>query len=260
MPIKPTIATRRISPEEFKHLAYDVMEQVYAIHNDFGRFFDERIYKQELAARMNSVELEIAVDVIHQSFSKRYFADALVHRAGLFEFKAAEAIHDRHVGQTINYLLLFDLPHAKVINIRPGKVESRFVNCHQQLTDLRLPVVDDSDFDKSIAGAGPFRDTLDSLVADWGAGLELSLYVDAVTHFAGGEETAVQDVLVAGSKGPLGTQRMRLIAPDVAFHISGVAEPEDFAKHTHRLLKHTKLKAIHWANITSSKITYVTIR
>lgn len=42
MPITPAHPTRRISQEEFGTLAYDVMQHVFAIRNEFGRFFDEK--------------------------------------------------------------------------------------------------------------------------------------------------------------------------------------------------------------------------
>ena len=42
MPIIRTIDTNRISQEEFGRLAYEVKGHVIDIHNDFGRFFDEK--------------------------------------------------------------------------------------------------------------------------------------------------------------------------------------------------------------------------
>jgi len=85
------------------------MKHVFAIHSDFGRLFDEKVYKKELSNRMKGVALEVAVDVTHDTFTKRYFADVLVHDGGLFEFKATDAIHPKHRAQAIHYLLLFDL-------------------------------------------------------------------------------------------------------------------------------------------------------
>ena len=57
MPIHCPIAINRITQVEFKRLAHELMHHVFAIHNEFGRFFDEQIYKKELACRMNGVEL-----------------------------------------------------------------------------------------------------------------------------------------------------------------------------------------------------------
>ncbi len=130
---------RRIAQNEFGEIAFAVMEHVFAIHNEFGRFFDEQIYKRELAARTSDAVLEAPITVSFDSFSKTYYLDVLVKAGGLFEFKASDGIHPRHRGQTINYLLLADLEHAKLVNLRPEVVQHEFVNCSQRLVNLRDP-------------------------------------------------------------------------------------------------------------------------
>ncbi len=213
MPITPSIRTERISQEQFKQLAFEVMNHVFAIHNEFGRLFNEQIYKRELACRMSDTLVEVPVDVTHRSFVKRYFADVIVRRGGLFEFKAADAIHPRHRGQTINYLLLFDLGHAKIVNVRPERVQHEFVNCQQRLHDLRDPAIHDREWEAGISGAALFRDTLTDLIHDWGSGLELALYEEALIHFFGGEESVSVDTPVFGTAGQMGQQRMNLVRP-----------------------------------------------
>lgn len=261
MPILRQTPTTRISQEEFSTLAFEVMAHVYDIHNEFGRFFDERVYKRELAGRMTGLELELPVTVSHKTFSKTYHLDVLARRCGVFEFKAAESIVSRHRSQSFNYLLLFDLPHGKIINVRPERVGSEFVNCHQRLEDLRNPDITDQAFDAKLAGAEFFRDTLVALLRDWGAGLELPLFDEALTHFLGGEDRVLQPVPVMGSKGHLHDQRMRMLAPNVAFRLTAFMERLDaFEIHARRLLQHTTLEAIHWANITHRHITFTTIR
>ena len=261
MPIHRTAETIRPTQDEFGQIAYDVMRSVYDIHNEFGRFFDEAVYKRELAARLPGMELELPVTVSHGTFSKLYKLDVLAHKRGVFEFKAAESIVPRHRGQTINYLLLFDLPHGKLINVRPERVGEEFVNCHLRLDALRGPVVDTAQFDSSIAGAAFFHDHLISMIQDWGAGLETGLYEEGLTHFLGGEERVLQPVPVMGAKGQLHEQKLRLLAPDVAFKLTAFPDRlEAFAQHAGRLLLHTSLQAIHWANITHSHVTFTTIR
>lgn len=261
MPIIRQTPTTRISQEEFSSLAFEVMSHVHDIHNEFGRFFDERVYKRELADRMTGLELELRVTVTHKTFSKTYQLDVLARRRGIFEFKAAESIVSRHRSQAFNYLLLFDLPHGKIINVRPELVRSEFVNCHQRLEDLRDPRIIDHPLDASLPGTEFFRDVLLSLIRDWGAGLETSLYDEALTHFLGGEERVLLPVPVMGQKGHLHDQKMRLIAPDVAFRLTAFTERLDaFETHTRRLLQHTTLKAIQWVNITTHEVTFTTLR
>ena len=261
MPIDRTTETIHPTQSEFGQIAYDVMNCVYDIHNEFGRFFDEAVYKRELADRMPGMELEVPVTITHDTFCKLYKLDVLAHKRGIFEFKAAESIVGRHRSQTINYQLLFDLPHALIINVRPESVGKEFVNCHLRLDALKNPPLDTTNFAPSIAGASFFHDRLIALIQDWGSGLDTTLFEEALTHFLGGEEQVLQPVPVIGAKGHLHDQKMRLLAPDVAFKLTAFPDRlEAFEKHAHRLLTHTNLKAIHWANITHKHVTFTTIR
>lgn len=98
------------------------------------------------------------------------------------------------------------------------------------------------------------------MIADWGSGLETVLYEEALTHLLGGEDRVLLPVAVTGVKRHLHDQKMRLLAPDVAFKITAFPERlEAFEVHAHRLLKHTSLDAMHWANITAKHITFTTI-
>jgi GxxExxY protein len=267
MPIHPSIATTRISQDDFKRLASEVMHHVFEIHNEFGRLFAEPIYKRELAARLPEVILEAAVTVTHDTFAKTYFLDALVRNSGLFEFKTADALHSRHRGQTLNYLLLFDLAHGKIVNVRSEGVEHEFVNCHSRLSELRSPNVRDDAWNVRLDGAEVFRDTLMSLIGDWGVGLEIGLYEEALTHLLGGEQAVVRPVPVFGQAGFVATQRMRLAAPGVAFRLTAIHDDSDiamrleaFETQARKLLEHTCLHAIHWANLTHREITFTTLQ
>lgn len=260
MPIHSSITTCRISQNEFKELASEVMRHVFDLRNEFGRFFDEGVYKRELATRMPDVELESAITLTYAGFSKTYFVDVLVNSSGLFEFKAADKIHSRHRGQTLNYLLLLDLAHGKVINVRPEYVEHEFVNCPSRLIDLRSPEIFDHEWDSRVAGADLFRQILMSLIADWGAGLETNLYEEALTYFLGGESNVVVPISVMGKSGFLMKQRMRIVAPSVAFKITALQERfNEFVTHARKLIAHTTLEAMLWANITQKSIKFTTI-
>ena len=246
---------------EFGEIAFGVMQHVFEIHNEFGRFFDERIYKRELAVRTSDVSLEVPITVSFGGFSKVYHLDALVGDGALFEFKAAETFHGRHRAQTINYLLLAGLEHAKLVNVRPEMVEHEFVNCSQRLVDLHQPRITDANWEAETPGATKFRELLTALIHDWGSGLEIALYEQALTFFFGGESAVNVAVPVSGSSGRLGDQLMRLITPETAFKLTALsAEEESFAVHTHRLLAHTPVKAILWANITPHRVSFTTIR
>jgi hypothetical protein len=66
---------------------------------------------------------------------------------------------------------------------------------------------------------------------------------------------------VNGSKRQLHKQKMRLLAPDVAFRLTAFTDAlEPYAVHLRKFLMHTGLKAIHWANITGHELTFTTIK
>jgi GxxExxY protein len=121
MPIRCRIPLRRYTQQEFGDLSYEVLREVFAIHNQMGRFFDEKIYKAALAARRDDVLLEEPIEVSFRSFTKQYFLDVLVAGGGLFEFKAVERLIGRHRSQLLNYLLLTGLKHGMLISVQLGE-------------------------------------------------------------------------------------------------------------------------------------------
>ena len=264
MPIIPKFQTRRLSQEEFGKIAYEVMNQVFSIHNEMGRFFDEKNYQHELAARFPHVTLEGQVNgqvnVVYENFTKRYYADVIVGEGSLFEFKAAGSIHKQHESQAIHYLHLLDLAHGKIINIRPEQVESKFVNCSQRLDDLKNPEIVTESFIAKDVGSKAFRDVLVKLIQDWGTGLELKLYEGALVHFLGGDREVCQKSRVIGSRGDVGFHSMNYISHDEVFWLTSFPRPSrTFETHARRLLKHTDFKVIQWANINSKTVVYTTI-
>lgn len=84
MPITTSIPIHAITQQEFGGVAYEVMQHLFAVHHEFGRLFDEIVYKRELAARMNAVELEVGVVISHETFTKRFVAFFTIHRSKLF--------------------------------------------------------------------------------------------------------------------------------------------------------------------------------
>jgi GxxExxY protein len=250
-----------MSQAEFGALAYEVMRTVFAIRDEFGRFFDEKIYKRELANRFSGVAMEVPVQVAHGTFRKLYLLDVLVNDGALFEFKTVDILNPRHEAQLLNYLLLLEISHGKLVNLRPEAIEQRFVNSSLRLADRLQFDVERCGWDDGVGGAELFSDTLLALLQDWGTGLELALYDEAMVHFFGGETQAVRSVEVQTPDHPVGQQKMRLAAPGVAFKITGLEENlKDFEAHSIRLLEHTNLDAILWANISRRTLTFRGLR
>lgn len=262
MPVHCATAISPLNQKQFGEISFRVMEQVFAIHRDFGRFFDERIYKQELGRRLPGVQLEVPVDVTHRTFTKRYFLDVLTAKGGIFEFKTVEELAPRHRAQLLHYLLLLDLAHGKLVNLRPGEVKHEFVNAAMTTAERRRFTTQRSDFTLQSPGAVALEAILIPLLEDLGTGLELSLYEEAVTHFLGGETNVERDVeVVSGDGTALGTQRLRLCVPGAAFRLTTFAEPPPaFADHCRRLLRHLPLEAVQWVNIANHFVTLTTVR
>ena len=87
MPITLRTPIRCLTQAEFGELAHSVMGCVFQIHRDMGRFFDEKIYKRELAHRRSGVQLEVPIEIAHATFRKIQYLDVLVDGGGPFEFK-----------------------------------------------------------------------------------------------------------------------------------------------------------------------------
>lgn len=260
MPITPLHPVCRISQADFQELSFAVMGQVFQIHNDFGRYFDERIYKRELARRFPGVELEFPITVSHGTFSKTYFLDALIDSSGPFEFKAVEVLAQRHRSQLYNYLLLLDLAHGKLANLRSDSVEHEFVNALLRPEQRHAFEIVLDRWNRSLNRAEFVRETLTSMLRDWGTGLELPLYEAALTHFLGGDELVLRDVGVHSDGHSLGYQPMRLVADGIGFKLTAFeSELNRFEEHARRLLRHVDLRAIVWVNIGLKRVSFTTI-
>ncbi len=95
MPIEIKADIRRPTPDEFKALAYDVMACIFKVHNEIGRFCDEKIYKRLVAKRFGDIETEVPIIISFDTFSKSYFLDMLIHGCAIFRIKGCRTIVSR---------------------------------------------------------------------------------------------------------------------------------------------------------------------
>jgi GxxExxY protein len=260
MPVIIRTPIRRLSQAEFGEIAYSVMQCIFQIHGEMGRFFDEKIYKRELAHRHPGVQLEVPIEVVHATFRKLQYLDVLVAGGAPFEFKAVEAFAPRHSAQLLHYMFLAELDHGKLINLRNESVEHQFINTTIRREERTGFAVNDSRWSDKPAGAVPFREALTALLRDWGTGLDLQLYEEAVVHLLGDGAQLLADVEVRTPEHALGHQKMRLAAPRVAFVLTALPEAGvEYESHARRFLRHTEIKAILWANISLKTVTFTTI-
>jgi GxxExxY protein len=259
MPIVVKHPLYRPTEPEFIAVAYEVMGCVFAIHNEFGRFFHERIYKRELARRLPNVSLEVPLEVGFDGFRKVCFLDALVQAGSVFEFKTVEALTDRHRAQQMHYQLMAELAFGKLVNLRADQVDHEFINTPLTLAERRQFTVaarEWQDFDEP-----DVRDWFTAFVQDVGTCLDVSLYEEALVYRLGGERGVEREIEVISDDCSLGTQKFRLVQPGVTFKVTTLPmNLEVFQNHAQRLLAHVKLNAIQWINIGRHELNFTPLR
>ncbi len=260
MPICVDAEVRRMNEAEFKARTYEVMRHIFAVHGELGRLFHEKIYHREIAFRVPDARCEVAVDVRFEDFCKTYYLDLLVGGGALFELKAVDALGEPQRRQLMQYLFLLDLPHGKLANLRPHRVDHEFVNNVLPRADrTAFNVVDDG---WQELGEYRMREKMIAVLRDWGTGLDLALYEQAAACLCGQPPNVESDVEVRMGDRLLGVQRMRLASPEAAIRVTALA-PEwlgDFRAHLCRVLAHTDLRVIQWINVTRSSLQFRTIK
>ena len=120
--------------------------------------------------------------------------------------------------------------------------------------------VEDADFVG--AGGGSFlRDLTIAMLRDWGVGLDIGLYEEALTHFHGGVDKVLQPVGISVGGSQAGNQLLHLAAPGVAFKLSALGGGRQrYESHLRRFLAHTSLDCIQWINVGRNVVTFKTLK
>jgi GxxExxY protein len=261
MPIVVDAELRRLNQQEFGAVAYQVMECVFQIHATLGRFFDEDVYRDAIACRLPSARKEVPITVRFDTFCKEYCMDLLVDGAAVFELKTAEAFSDRHHSQLINYLLLAELPHGKLVNLRSERVQHRFVNTSLTRADRSQFSVDAKAWNVIEESHQDLAPWLEGAVQDWGTGLERRLYEEAVVHFLGGPEKVLGKAGVMLDGQEIQQQPVLWAGRETIIRVTTL-DPASLAgheEHLRRLVNHTHVVALQWINVGNSELTFKTI-
>lgn len=261
MPISVSADLIRMSQPEFAEVAYGVMSELFTLRHELGRLFDEKVYANALVASMNDVQSEVRIDISFRDFQKRYFMDLVASSGAVFELKAVEALHARHSGQLLNYLLLADLQHGKLVNLRPEKVEHLFINATQTHADRIQFEIDDSEWHKTNGFGSAEKSLVIEMLRDWGTGLERALYVEALIHFSGGQEQVLRETGVILNDTPVAKQTVDLCAPRIAFKVTTFEHNAiGYRKDLMRFLDRTELEAIQWINVSRNRLVFKTLK
>lgn len=264
MPIETTVPIRKFDQESFHQVDMKVTGLAFDIHNEFGRYLDESVYKGELTRRCRDIgfdiepEMEIAVRL--GDFKKLYFADHLIDRGVIIEVKTASALGPAHKGQTLNYLYLCDLRHGTLLNFRSERVEHQFVSTQLTLEERYRYSLRMNSWKQLTPRCRELPNLLHQLLAEWGAFLDPILYRDGLTHFLGGDQQVVCEIPVISGGIVIGVQEVRLMAEDIAFSVTASTHrPITVLEHQRRFLRHTNLRAIHWVNFNHHRVELCTI-
>ena len=235
---------------------YRVMACAFASHGELGRHCTEEIYRNDLIARLEEeglgpLQQEVLVRVRHDGFMKDYRLDLVVADRVIYELKVSKGIAEEHEGQTLNYLLMTDCAHGKIVNFLSSSVESRFVNNPMtRLARCRYSVSE-----HAWRGPDELKRGILSAVEDLGLFLETALYNQILIHRFGGAEVAMQSHPLIRNGRILGRQLFQMCAEGEAFRVTALsskiaAQQTSFMK----LLALTKLKALHWINLNRHDI------
>lgn len=264
MPVKLPIALKSPDQRTFGETDYVVMQQAFQCQTELGSLWDELIYQNDLAARLRAigltVETEVPITVSHRDFSRQYWLDLVVANANIYELKAAATLVKDHEAQLLNYLFLCESRHGKLVNFRPPKVESKFINTTMTLQQRREISIDKTRWVEREEADGLLYRALAGLLDEWGACLELPLYLEAVTHFLGGQASVLRPLALVRNGVSLGNQNLHFLTPQTAFRLTALTESQsNYERHLLALLKFSPLKAIQWINLERRRIVFTTL-
>ena len=265
MPIEVKTEIRVFDQEQFHALDRRVMGVVFDVHNEFGRFLDEDLYKAEIAARcvelgIHAVEREVLIRVTYESFTKDYRMDLLLASGVMLEAKAAVALTPAHRNQALSYLFLTSLNHGRLVNLRTERVQHEFVSTRLTHESRRQFTVADDRWRDLGKESTLLKTKLLDLLHDWGAFLDVALYREALLHFLGGRPAVCRPVRVFSGANCIGTQDMLLLTEHVAWAITAVPSPAaKMEEHQQRFLRHTQLRHLQWINLSHHRVELATL-
>lgn len=266
MPIHCPVELRPLSDDTFASVDHLVMGCCYASQNTLGHLCDERVYENDVAARLRSegvhaVHTQLPVTLTHESFSKQYMLDLVVCRM-LYEFKSVTALTPEHDAQAIHYAALTGTDRVKVVNFRSEKVVGRLLRSPLWRVDRRQFRVMHDRWEPLSDTCVDLRARLHALLLDWGTFLEAGLFEQALAHFHGGDSRGARRLPLTRDGIELGTHRVTCHAARVGFVVTAFVGQTAAAHESQlrRLLRCLPLDGLQWMNLDHSLLHLVTLR
>jgi len=263
MPIHCSFQLRDVTDEEFDFIDEAVMRCAYSSQNHFGRFFDGRVYENDIAARLKAegfeVYTQVPIKVRHGYFEKTYFLDLIVNQM-LYELKAVGALLPEHEAQALNYAMLQGIRRVKLLNVGGQKVRGRLLRNALSQAGRHEPRIRKSGGRTLTPHCERLTEQLKELIKDWGTHLDGRLYNEALVHHFGGESHCLQRVDIFANGQKLGTHLMQFYAPGHAFVTTSFASSQPtYQRHLEILMDHASLEAIQWLNLNRSCLEITTL-
>jgi GxxExxY protein len=254
---------RDLTQGVFDEIDHKVMRSAFDSQNELGSLCEEAVYENDLALRLRAqglhVETQEPVVVSSSTFSKRYRLDLVCEQA-LYEIKTVSEIAQKHRAQSLNYAMLVNVRHVKLLNFRNDRVEGEL--CFNALTpeERHNFSVDESKWRALTPACSTLKDRLLELLSDWGAFLDSRLYAEALEHTFGSNADCKCRVKLMREGIVLGTHRVRMHSPDHIFVVTALKrDTSAYLNHLQRLVKHSGMAGAQWINLKRSEIQFRTL-
>lgn len=264
MPIEYPRIFRNVSDAEFADIDRVVMGCAFASQNELGRVCEERVYENDMAARLRAmgkfdIHTQVPVIVSHGTFRKMYKLDLIVNGV-LYELKALAMLTSVHEAQGFNYSALLELDRFKLLNFGSAIVEGRLKRCPFARLDRREVTISRGRWKPMSAKCESLIQQAEEFLRDWGGFLEAALYMESLLFWNGGEEACARRVPVYRDNIQLGHHNVNIIADDIAFEVTALENPEAYEAQLCRLMQLLPIRAWQWINIYHANMTVVTLR
>jgi len=260
LPISP------ISRAAFDEVDALVMKYAYASQNHFGRLCEEKVYENDVKARLKAegiteVYSQVRLNVSHEGFEKEYRLDLVVNQV-VYELKAKGNLVLADEAQILNYAALLGLNRVKLINFGDTKVAGKLLGTPFSDLDRREVSLDRSDWTPMSTSCENLSGWIEGFVRSVGGYLRSELYDEALTWFCGGRDVCLQRLPVCRDGVKFGHQACRIHSNNCAFVVTSVrsgAPASNYLRQLKSLRSTLPIRAIQWINIHHSDITFVTV-
>lgn len=265
MPISTSVPINQIDKAAFHRIDEMVTVLALDIHRDSKRMIDGNLYQTELADRIqqagHSVARNVRVTTSFDDFQKEYLIDLIVAGSVVVKAKTAIRLTRQHKAQLTNSVFLTNASHGTLLNFGAENLEHHSISTSMNESSRKKITCTSMDWKILTPTCRIFHDALCRVLCDWGSGLDVAVYRDAVLHFLGRNESMMKEVEVNTDQRPMGRRKIHLLTEDIAFAITDSGAPQKIlVERQLKLLRETKLKALQLANLHGQHLSLHTIQ